>query len=1294
MITITQSRLEDNVLYLTIKDQIKQEEQNICFEFHISFFNEVLLVMPFDSLSVWADFILKALEGDLTSNNKEYLKGNYEKCVSLIASERGREKFEGPFYYARLNIKGRFFFQIKSLEVSLSSENETKQVFLVLPLLIEHNHKLDGICELLNARSFATNLSVQRLLSSLKERLVQIPLSHLTNKTPLVEVKKPLSPSSRPLFIYRQDISQEKVLHKTLPFFLTGQAGTGKTFVTLRYMAQFARKNPTAKILYVTLSPSLVEQSKRFWQDHGERAPQINADFKTYEEVQNSYFCLAFNFVCSDKPPQKTEPYTVYLYLLNPGVLEYLIQYTHSMPPKKGRLSKQQMEQNKLAEIMGNFGKKQFSLSSEQKNSLENLLCPRAKRKANWQDFQSFFEQKNLPLADKERMFKEFRGVFLNQGLSLEEYLSLGARNSLFSRDEREKFFPIFQAYLTHLMQEGAYEPSFLAWQQYLKGKLKIYDMIAIDEAQDLSSIQLLALLKLLKKESQNQFLIAGDAHQAIGDNYFTWSSQESALYHESQLKQIAHFSLTDNHRQSGVAIFSLSHNILRFLHRVYGAPDKKFSVLDEIALPGNLGVPVVPLSSELLQRISQFAQQYPFQVGVIVLTEAERDKLRSQGMRCVIFTVQEAKGLEFPAVFLINAESSKLELFKQIKKDDQSIEESTTIRNSQSKEKLDNPYLLKQTLHEIYTGVTRAIEKVFLTEEAFDEIFLWKRLKSCVIEEKPSESFWEPYFAPLEGSDEGKRYLLLINLLHSDSPGSFERSLDLLSTLKDKEFKNHLLAELEDLLKKTKLSLKNAFFLIRHIAQDKEINLNGFHPKTKMTALMAIIQHARENRSTAADLTPILGELLRFPWNLDWKNDKGNTALTLLLSCAFENRYSLKDIQILTALFPSNHKPMDLPLVQKQALIQQATQRSEPSQVLEEFKKLLSLPVELIKPKEEKTILTKQEPPIQPSQQKEKTEEILARILKDSTIRQYNLKETIGYLDYFLKNHRDQKFDLNLQIKVAGGMTVMMSSIICALKSKYSPQETKELLGWMLNHAKKGSKLDLNLQDFDNGMTLLMFLLRYAMDSEYSAESTLDLLEFLWEKSKKVTINLNLKNKPDGMTTLMLGLHLVQKNKYKADPASSLVNLLLDKAAEKCLDLNLQDLEKKMTLPMKVINAALNNQYSPEWTSMVLRLVFNKAQKKPLDLNLKLLYLPSGQDQPKEMSLIQCFLVYFEKSNFNADFLIDCLKLISSLENKDRKIKLNLNDKETLEYFLNQKISLDDSKKILAFLKQSFVGF
>jgi len=162
---------------------------------------------------------------------------------------------------------------------------------------------------------------------------------------------------------------------------------------------------------------------------------------------------------------------------------------------------------------------------------IESIRVP-VGREANWRDFAAWFSRIKTTFKDIDghQAFEEIRGVIAAGAhgvLNRDDYFSLGVRQSIFSQDQRDKLYDLFQKYRAWLTEARLYDLNLVAheWQEPAAPR---YDFVVVDEVQDLTTIQLSLILKTLKKASH--FILCGDSNQIVHPNFFSWGKVKSLL--------------------------------------------------------------------------------------------------------------------------------------------------------------------------------------------------------------------------------------------------------------------------------------------------------------------------------------------------------------------------------------------------------------------------------------------------------------------------------------------------------------------------------------------------------------------------------------------------------------------------------------------------------------------------------------------------------------------------------------------------------------------------------------------
>jgi hypothetical protein len=136
-------------------------------------------------------------------------------------------------------------------------------------------------------------------------------------------------------------------------------------------------------------------------------------------------------------------------------------------------------------------------------------------------------------IKDTYKLFEEFKGVLTGSVveksyLTADDYQNLGIKQSIFSVSERELVYDLFKKYLDWLPSSGYFDSNMVAYHLLQRIESQ-YDFVVIDEVQDITNVQLAAILKSL--HIPTQFILCGDSNQIVHPNFFSWSQVKSLFY-------------------------------------------------------------------------------------------------------------------------------------------------------------------------------------------------------------------------------------------------------------------------------------------------------------------------------------------------------------------------------------------------------------------------------------------------------------------------------------------------------------------------------------------------------------------------------------------------------------------------------------------------------------------------------------------------------------------------------------------------------------------------------------------
>lgn len=270
-------------------------------------------------------------------------------------------------------------------------------------------------------------------------------------------------------------------------------------------------------------------------------------------------------------------------------------------------------------------------------------------------------------------LWEEIRGVIKggifhseHDYLTKEKYLALSANEAPNFSKSRQQVYTIFQSYQNYLSNQYLIDEQDLL-QQLLKESLPSYDMVLCDEIQDLTMLHVKLLFKLAKNDPR-RLIFSGDDHQVLHHSGFRWENVKNAFYQEFNERISEVHSLSKNFRNTGkIALLAREINMLQKNYT-------DFKYKSDQTTPFHFGeVPKLLTGiaeNELYPMMNRFG---PYDAILVRTEEIKKTLLKdlekqSQNVP-LLFTVYEAKGLEFRKVILWKVLHEEMDEFAQWQK-------------------------------------------------------------------------------------------------------------------------------------------------------------------------------------------------------------------------------------------------------------------------------------------------------------------------------------------------------------------------------------------------------------------------------------------------------------------------------------------------------------------------------------------------------------------------------------------------------------------------------------------------
>ena len=350
---------------------------------------------------------------------------------------------------------------------------------------------------------------------------------------------------------------------------------------------------------------------------------------------------------------------------------------------------------------------------------VESIRLPLG-REATWRDFSGWFArmQNAFKGIDAHQAFEEIRGVITaGDGgvLSREAYGELGVRQSIFAAAEREKLYELFGKYRQWLADAKLFDLNMVA-HELMELAAPRYDFVVVDEVQDLTVVQLALVLKTLKKAGH--FLLCGDSNQIVHPNFFSWSQVKTLFWNDQKLAGKQQMSLLAANFRNGREATRIANQLLKVKQQRFGSIDRESNFLVE-AVGGEPGQVALMAESDAVKADLNKKTKHSARFAVLVMRDEDKAEARKHFSTPLLFSIHEAKGLEYESIVLYRFVSGHRNEFNEIvegvAKDDLAVE---SLEYRRAKEKGDKSLeVYKFFVNATYVALTRAIKNIYIIE-------------------------------------------------------------------------------------------------------------------------------------------------------------------------------------------------------------------------------------------------------------------------------------------------------------------------------------------------------------------------------------------------------------------------------------------------------------------------------------------------------------------------------------------------------------------------------------------------
>ncbi|MBI3044715.1 MAG: hypothetical protein HYY78_18005 [Betaproteobacteria bacterium] len=350
---------------------------------------------------------------------------------------------------------------------------------------------------------------------------------------------------------------------------------------------------------------------------------------------------------------------------------------------------------------------------------VESIRVPTG-REASWRDFAGWFARMRQAFKefDGHQVFEEIRGVIAAGAggvLSRDDYRTLGVRQSIFPESERDQLYDLFGKYRDWLLETRLYDLNLVAreWQALAAPR---YDFVVIDEVQDITTVQLALVLKTLKHPGR--FLLCGDSNQIVHPNFFSWGQVKSLFWRDPALAERQELRVLTANYRNGLEATRVANQLLKIKQRRFGSIDRESNFLVQAVGGENGQVALMPDKDAAKRELDQKIRQST-QFAVLVMRDEDKAEAKKHFATPLLFSIHEAKGLEYENIVLYRLVSDHraefADIVEGVAKADLVVD---TLDYRRARDKSDKSLeVYKFFVNALYVALTRAIRNLYVIE-------------------------------------------------------------------------------------------------------------------------------------------------------------------------------------------------------------------------------------------------------------------------------------------------------------------------------------------------------------------------------------------------------------------------------------------------------------------------------------------------------------------------------------------------------------------------------------------------
>ena len=162
--------------------------------------------------------------------------------------------------------------------------------------------------------------------------------------------------------------------------------------------------------------------------------------------------------------------------------------------------------------------------------------------------------------------------------------------------------------------------------------------------------MQLALVLKTLKKPGH--FLLCGDSNQIVHPNFFSWAQVKSLFWRDPKLAERQELRVLTANFRNGLEATRVANQLLKIKQRRFGSIDRESNFLVQAVGGENGLVALMPDKDATKRELDQKCRQST-QFAVLVMRDEDKAAARKHFATPLLFSIHEAKGLEYENIVL-----------------------------------------------------------------------------------------------------------------------------------------------------------------------------------------------------------------------------------------------------------------------------------------------------------------------------------------------------------------------------------------------------------------------------------------------------------------------------------------------------------------------------------------------------------------------------------------------------------------------------------------------------------------